>query len=91
MIGFFGLDLKLNIEEIWETEKGLKWVNTSKIPFIDANGEIIGVIGISMDITERKKAKIKIQQSEALYSSILSASPSAITITDLEGLITITS
>ncbi|MEI6175169.1 MAG: PAS domain S-box protein [Bacteroidota bacterium] len=82
---------KLNIEENWETEKGLKWVNTSRIPFIDANGEIIGVIGISMDITERKKAEIKIQQSEVLYRSILSASPSAITITDLEGHITFTS
>lgn len=25
-------------EEPWETKDGLKWVSTSKIPFIDENG-----------------------------------------------------
>lgn len=52
---------KLNIEELMESAEGLKWVNTSKIPFIDSNEEIIGVIGISMDITDRKQAEVKIQ------------------------------
>jgi len=52
---------KLNIVEPWETSKGIKWVSTSKIPFIDGNGEIIGVIGISMDITEHKQAEEEIK------------------------------
>lgn len=47
---------KLNIEEPWRTKDGLQWVSTSKIPFVDKNGVIIGVIGISIDITERKHA-----------------------------------
>ncbi len=47
---------KLNIEEHWQAADGDKWVSTSKIPFLDDDGEIIGVIGISMDITERKRA-----------------------------------
>ncbi len=53
---------KLNIEEPWKTEDGLKWVSTSKIPFIDDTGKIQGVIGISMDITERKRADNLIQE-----------------------------
>ncbi|MEI6765828.1 MAG: PAS domain S-box protein [Bacteroidota bacterium] len=62
---------KLNIEEHWNTSEGVKWVNTSKIPFIDSNGEIIGVIGMSVDITDRKNAEMelilakeKVEQSE---------------------------
>ncbi len=51
---------KINIEEPWETKTGTKWVNTSKIPFVNDEGEIIGIIGISMDITDRKKAEEKI-------------------------------
>ncbi|MCX6160035.1 MAG: PAS domain-containing sensor histidine kinase [Ignavibacteriae bacterium] len=48
---------KLNIVEPWETPEGMKWVNTSKIPFIDDTGNTIGIIGISMDITELKRAE----------------------------------
>lgn len=45
----------LNVEEQWKTADGIKWVNTSKIPFLDENGAVIGVIGISMDITDCKR------------------------------------
>jgi PAS domain S-box-containing protein len=50
-------EAKLNIEERWETEKGLGWVSSSKIPFIDATGKIVGVIGTSIDITARKESE----------------------------------
>jgi PAS domain S-box-containing protein len=53
---------KLNIEEKWETEEGMRWVNTSKIPFVDEHGKIKGVIGISMDITDKKKYEIEIKK-----------------------------
>ena len=56
---------KLNIEERWDTTEGLKWVKTSKIPFADANGTIIGVIGISEDITDRKRAEAEIKMKNA--------------------------
>ena len=55
-------EAELNIEEHWETEDGLKWVNTSKIPFVDSNKNIIGIIGISMDITNRKLAEQEIHR-----------------------------
>lgn len=48
---------KLNIIEQWETADGLKWVSTSKLPFVNAKGEIIGIIGLSLDITELKQKK----------------------------------
>jgi len=52
---------RMNIIEPLETKNGVKWVSTSKIPFVNTNGETIGVIGMSIDITERKLAEQKIE------------------------------
>jgi len=53
---------KINIDEPWETDAGIRWVNTSKIPFFDINGEVIGVIGVSIDVTERKLAEEELKK-----------------------------
>ncbi|MCX6306846.1 MAG: CHASE domain-containing protein [Bacteroidetes bacterium] len=53
---------KLNIEEPWVTTEGTKYVNTFKIPFIDIAGNIMGVIGLSIDITDRKNAENEIRK-----------------------------
>jgi PAS domain S-box-containing protein len=44
---------KINIDEPW----GDRWVSTSKIPYLNETGEVIGVIGVSMDVTERRLAE----------------------------------
>lgn len=43
------------------------------------------LMGIGIDMSDRKKAEEELQRSEARYRSILDASPDDITITDLEG------
>ena len=53
---------KLNIDEPWETETGKHWISTSKIPFIDEDGTARGVIAVSMDVTERRKAENEIRE-----------------------------
>ena len=54
----------LNIEEPWMTDQGVKWVNTSKIPFTDESGYIAGIIGISFDITDRKLAEEELKKKQ---------------------------
>lgn len=34
-----------------------RWANTSKVPLKDADGKVIGLVGISRDITRRKRAE----------------------------------
>ncbi len=41
------------------------WVSTTKVPLPDAEGKIIGLFGISRDITERKLAEESIRQLNA--------------------------
>jgi PAS domain S-box-containing protein len=58
---------KINIIEPMETPKGTVWVQTDKIPYRDAHGKIIGIIGFSLDVTERKKAeKVILELNETL-------------------------
>jgi PAS domain S-box-containing protein len=49
---------KINIDEPW----GNRWVSTSKIPYLNETGEVIGVIGVSMDVTERKLAEEELKK-----------------------------
>jgi PAS domain S-box-containing protein len=57
---------KLNFEEPQTTPNGdLIWLRTSKVPLVDFDGKIIGVIGIYDDITEQKKAEEELLKKTA--------------------------
>jgi two-component system NtrC family sensor kinase len=47
-----------------------RWVNTTKVPFRDADGAVAGLVGIAHDITERKRAESLLRaQNELLDQS----------------------
>ena len=48
---------KLGIVETMDSAQGTRIVLTDKIPFSDDRGEITGIIGFTIDITERKRAE----------------------------------
>jgi diguanylate cyclase (GGDEF)-like protein/PAS domain S-box-containing protein len=50
-----------------------------KVPLKDANGQIIGVLGISRDITERKATELKLR----MLSTAIEQSPTSVAITDV--------
>jgi PAS domain S-box-containing protein len=55
---------KLFIEEKWQTPDGLRWTSTSKIPLTGEDGEIKGIIGFSMDLTEKKLIEQELIKSQ---------------------------
>jgi len=59
---------KLNMEEreTWPDGR-VTWSSTTKVPFVDEQGEVIGTFGISRDITARKRAQEALAESEARY------------------------
>jgi PAS domain S-box-containing protein len=55
---------KRNIIEPFDTPRGTRWAQTDKVPYRDRDGNIVGVIGLSIDITERKRAEEALRESE---------------------------
>ncbi|MBP0017359.1 MAG: PAS domain S-box protein [Cyanobacteria bacterium SBLK] len=52
----------------------LGWLETTKTPFRDVNGNLAGTVGIAADITERKQAEQQLQElSERLELALQSA------------------
>lgn len=56
---------KLGIVEPVETTRGTRWLQTDKVPHRNEKGEITGVIGFAVDITERKQAEDEIRTLNA--------------------------
>lgn len=72
----------LDIEEkIIGHLNGVRWLLTSKIPLKD-DSQVVGLVGISRDITERKKAELLLKELNA--SLAIQASKLAASNTELE-------
>ena len=62
---------KLDYEEPQATPDGKTiWLRTSKVPLRDDHNEIIGVLGMYDDITERKHLEEQVRQREAKYRAV---------------------
>ena len=62
---------KIGIVENIKTRRGLKILQTDKVPYKDKEGNIIGIVGFSVDITEQKKAQEELLRSEEKYRSLV--------------------
>ncbi|MEI7663125.1 MAG: PAS domain S-box protein, partial [Bacteroidota bacterium] len=73
--------------ENWNIRKDGKWICllTNGVPILDNDGKLKGYRGVDKDITERKRAEEKIQESEERYRIISDQSPIAIEFYNTEG------
>jgi PAS domain S-box-containing protein len=73
----------LNIEESVHDANGKSaTILTSKVPLKNVDGEIIGILGIYTDITERKQTEDALRQSENKYKTLLENLPQRIFLKD---------
>lgn len=75
---------KRNIIEPSITDKH-RWILTDKIPYRNVAGEIIGIIGFSIDISERKHAEEELLQSEKMFRMLFETAPDGIILSTLKG------
>ena len=74
---------KYNIEETVTGVDGKKmWASTSKTPFFNSDGNVIGMVGITLDITERKRAEEEVEKSRKFLATIIDNIPDTVTIMD---------
>lgn len=63
----------------------LGWVLTTKVPWRDEQGEVIGLVGISRDITERRSEERARREADQHYRQLLEHSPTVTWVTDADG------
>ena len=74
---------KLLIEEPLTTSEGkINNILTSKVPLRNANGEIFGVLGTFMDVTQRARLEEQLSFSNLLNTTAMENSPDAILVVD---------
>ncbi|MHB1318311.1 MAG: hybrid sensor histidine kinase/response regulator, partial [Anaerolineae bacterium] len=73
-------------EELGRRPDGsLSWGLTTKIPIRDAEGRVTGLVGVSRDITERKRAEEQLRERERRYRSILHTALDGFWLVDTQG------
>lgn len=60
------------------------WVSTTKIPWKNEKGEIIGIVGISRDITPMIEQKLELERREQLLSDIIESVQDGLCLLDRE-------
>ena len=71
-------------KEVWQDGRGDTWVLTSKMPFRDKDGQIIGTFGVSKDITALKQIETALTHERDLWRALLDNLPDKIYFKDLQ-------
>jgi PAS domain S-box-containing protein len=74
-----------HIEDFRKTLHGEEWIEIYKSPIFNEKGAVIGLTGISREITDRKRLEEAIKKNEEHFRALLQYSSDAITILDING------
>jgi PAS domain S-box-containing protein len=67
----------------------MRWVQTTKVPLLDGDGQITGLVGIGRDITMRKQTEDKLREQQDFLRQLIDNNPGFIFVKDLEGRFTL--
>jgi PAS domain S-box-containing protein len=72
------------LEKETHTDGRVTWALTTKLPWRNQNGQIIGTFGISKNVTDFKETELKLAYEQGLFQTLLDNIPDAIYFKDLE-------
>ena len=67
-----------------KTLKGTpRWLETHAVPYRNGQRAIVGVLGITRDVTQRKEAEEAVRESEARFRRLIDYAPEAVMLLDI--------
>jgi two-component system sensor histidine kinase/response regulator len=72
-------------EEIVSSSRGQTHVLSTKGPLVDAEGTLLGMLGVSRDITQTRRAERALRDSEEHYRTVVSALNEGVFVCDPQG------
>ena len=73
------------VDRITRQDGTVTWGSTTKMPWRDAQGRIIGTFGLTRDVTAAKEAEERLNEERKLLRTIIDHLPSRIFVKDTEG------
>jgi len=73
-----GIPIMGIVESLLSSNGETIWYKTSKVPLIDSEGRVMGILGTSVDISEQKKLAEQLLQEKEELRTIIDASPVSI-------------
>ena len=78
---------KLSYDERQHRADGSQsWVHVSKVPLLDEDGRVVGILGTYEDITDRRQMEEALRESERFLSDILENIPTMVFVKDARDL-----
>jgi two-component system cell cycle sensor histidine kinase/response regulator CckA len=71
-------------KETWPDGR-ITWVSTTKVPIRDATAQVVGLVGISRDVTARKQMEQALRASEEQFRTIFELASVGMAQADLDG------
>lgn len=75
-----GRDIYIPRERIISADGKEKWLETTKKPIFDEKGKVIGLVGISSDITDRIKTEKHLLEHQATLNAVIQSMPDAMLV-----------
>ena len=66
-------------------QDNLTWTLTTKVPLRDDNGQVVGLVGIGRDFTERRQVEERLRENETMYRLLFDSAPVGILLVDTQG------
>lgn len=75
---------KLRFTEALPVNGQLHWIEVSKVPVRDENGEIVGILVVANDVTEKRQAEQELEESRSLLQTVVDNFPQTVAFYDSE-------
>ncbi len=69
----------------YETRFRGRTLTSTVEPLFDAGGDVVGVVGFAVDVTERRQVESALRESEARLRTIFESEPECVTLIDQQG------